>query len=236
MRKMKFFKISIAFAFIFGLLFGVTTSQSEANAATTKANVSQHLYKGLKFLKYPQVSGLTSKSAQKKINASLLGAAKKSYKAYLEVKKQEKEAKGDKNCKDFPSSCHYEYQSLYKVKYNTSGKLSILYTDYQYTGGAHGISAVTSYNYSLSSGKQYKISDILKTKSNFAKVQKYAYKYFSSQEPYSYFVNKVSDVPVNKNTQFYFTKGGIYLIFQEYEVGPYAAGNPTIKIPSSLYK
>ncbi|RFU61290.1 DUF3298 domain-containing protein [Peribacillus glennii] len=31
--------------------------------------------------------------------------------------------------------------------------------------------------------------------------------------------------PVNKNSQFHFTNGGIYLVFQEYEVSYYAAGN-----------
>ncbi|WP_158555956.1 RsiV family protein [Peribacillus glennii] len=49
-------------------------------------------------------------------------------------------------------------------------------------------------------------------------------------------MEKQSDVPVNKNSQFHFTNGGIYLVFQEYEVSYYAAGNPVVKIPSSVYR
>ncbi|RFU61304.1 DUF3298 domain-containing protein [Peribacillus glennii] len=49
-------------------------------------------------------------------------------------------------------------------------------------------------------------------------------------------LEKQSDVPVNKNSQFHFTNGGIYLVFQEYEVSYYAAGNPVVKIPSSVYR
>jgi hypothetical protein len=128
----------------------------------------------------------------------------------------------------------YQYDVSYKVKYVTSKQLSLLFYDYEYTGGAHGITAVTSYNFNANTGKQYSLTDILNTKSKVLKVQKYAYQ--ALHKLYPEFVQKVSDVPVNKNTSFYFTKGGIYLLFQEYDVAPYAAGNPVVKIPDSLYK
>ncbi len=43
----------------------------------------------------------------------------------------------------------------------------------------------------------------------------------------------LKDFAVNEQTQFYFTESGIDLIFQQYDVAAYAAGHPTISIPSS---
>jgi hypothetical protein len=235
MNKWKSFKVFVTFVLVLGL-FGFLFPLQKTEAVTSKsAHVTTHYYKGEKFLKYPQVSGQTSKSAQNKINTVFLGAVKKSYQKYLQTMKQEKIDKANGYCQG--ATCNYIQSSSYQTKYNTNGKLSILYHDYQYAGGAHGGDIVTSYNFSLSTGKQYKINDILKTTTNFKKVTNYAFNYLSSHEPYKeYIITSKSEFSVNKNTQFYFTSGGIYLVFQEYEVCAYAAGQPILKIPSSIYK
>lgn len=196
--------------------------------------VSQKKYKNISALKYPQVSRLKSKSAEKKINQTLENYAKNSYKAYLQTEKDEKEHRKEGWCSG--SMCNYTYSTSYQVKFNQDGKLSILMTSYYYGGGAHGMGEVTSFNFTTSNGNQQKISNILTSKSKYTKVQKYAYNYMKNREPFKGMIEKQSDVPVNKNSQFYYTSGGIYLVFQEYEVAAYAAGNPTVKIPSSVYK
>ncbi|MGE7604342.1 PdaC/SigV domain-containing protein [Peribacillus sp. NPDC097675] len=182
--------------------------------------ITKKKYKNISDLSYPQVSGLKNNKAQDKINQTFTNHAKKAYKSYLKGQQKDKE--------------DYEYKTIYKVKYNQDGKLSILLYDYIYEGGAHGMAVVTSYNFKVSSGKQVKIADILTSKQKYTKVQNYAYKYMSKHD--EFYVKKQSDVPVNKNSQFYYTKDGIYLIFQEYDVAPYSAGNPSVKIPSSIYK
>lgn len=181
--------------------------------------ITKKKYKNISDLSYPQVSGLKNKKAQDKINQTFTNHAKKAYKAYVKTHKKDKS---------------YEYITKYKVKYNQDGKLSILLNNYIYEGGAHGMNVVTSYNFKVSSGKQVKISDILTSKQKYTKVQQYAYKYMSTHD--GFYVDKQSDVPVNKNSQFYYSKDGIYLIFQEYDVAPYSAGTPSVKIPSSVYK
>ncbi|GIN86123.1 hypothetical protein J6TS2_25090 [Heyndrickxia sporothermodurans] len=225
-----FIKIAIAFILFIGFVF--SGSSLETKAATKKAKITQKTYKGKKFLKYPKVSGI-NKTAAKKINATINNAVKKSYRSYQGVMKMQKEAQKNGYCN---SPCKYYYNVKYKVKYNTNGKLSIYYYDSAYTGGAHSNGYATVYNFNLSTGKQYKINDILKKSANYKKVQKYAYNYLSKHKPYKYFVRQLSAVQVNKNTQFSFAKNGIYLVFQEYEVASYADGTPFIKIPSSVYK
>lgn len=228
MKKAKLFKISIVVALIFSLL-SCMIFEGEIKAATSKVKVTQHHYKSKKFLKYPQISGL-KKTINKKVNAVLSNHIKSSYKNFLHLKDIEKK---NRNSKIDPP---YRYETSYKVKYSTSNTLSILFYDYQYTGGAHGMGYATTYNFNITTGKQVKIKDVLKTKTNFKKVQKYAYDYLRTHEPYADFVQKLSDVNVDANSQFYYTKNGIYLVFQEYEVAPYSYGNPAIKIPSSVYK
>lgn len=226
MKYRKVFKLSLVLVTIFTLslftLFG-----HESSAATSKAKVTQHYYSGKKFLKYPQVSSI-NKSAKKRINDTFKKHMKKSYQNYLNVKKDEKETR-----KNYPKVDPFYYKTSYKVKYSTKQTLSIIIYDDIYLGGAHGNSEVTTYNFKISTGKQVKIKDLLNTKSKYLKVQKYAYNYFHKTVPYNMYVKKLKDVKLN---QFYYTKNGIYLIYQQYEIAPYAAGHPIYKIPSSVYK
>ncbi|MDR7002214.1 PdaC/SigV domain-containing protein [Neobacillus niacini] len=199
--------------------------------------VKKYKYKNISDLKYPQVTGLKSKTAEKKINQALLTYAKSAYKNYLKMLADEKQIKQDEPdlCKESPYACDYGYATSYSVKFNDGKHLSILLYDSLYQGGAHGLETATSYNFTISNGNQIKLMNILTSKSKISKVQKYAYNYMMKHQE-TFYITKLSDVVINKNTQFYYTDGGIKLVFQEYEVGPYAVGFPTVKIPSSVYK
>ena len=206
-------------------------------APSTKAKITKKTYKSKSFLPYPQVSGLKSTTAQKKINTVLSKHIQGSYKGYLELNKDMQECKKDSMYQEYPYICDYTYQTSYHVKYNSNEKLSILVFDYMYTGGAHGLGQVTAYNFNLNTGNEYTISQILTTYAKYTQVTKYA-KNYMIKHPDIFFADDITldDFRVNKNSQFYFTNNGIYLIFQEYEVAPYSSGNPIIKIPSSVYK
>lgn len=198
--------------------------------------VVKYKYKNISKLSYPQVKGLKSKTAEKKINQALLTYASTAYKEYLQMLKDEKEVRKDVEfCGEFSYACDYDYTTSYKVKYNNGKTLSILIYDYAYYGGAHGTGTVTSFNFKISNGQKVKLSDVLNSKTKISKVQRYAYNYMiRHNEIFS--VSHLSDVAINNKTQFYYTDSGIILVFQEYEVGPYSSGNPAVKIPSTLYK
>ena len=206
-------------------------------APSTKAKVTKKTYNSKSFLPYPQISGLKSTTAQKKINTVLSKHIQGSYKGYLALNKGIQECKKDSMYQEYPYMCNYTYQTSYNVKYNSNEKLSILIFDYMYTGGAHGLGQVTAYNFNLNTGNEYTISHILTTYAKYTQVTKYAKNYMIKHADI-FFADDITldDFKVNKNSQFYFTSNGIYLIFQEYEVAPYAAGNPIIKIPSYVYR
>lgn len=201
----------------------------------TGVTISKHQYKNTKAVSYPQVKGLKSKKAQDKINAALLSHAKESYNEYLQLLKDEKEIQGDKMCKEYPFSCDYDYSSSYSVKYNDGKQLSILFQDYEYTGGAHGMSSLEGYNFTISDGKELKLNNILTSDAKYKAVQKYAYNYMKKHKDIFY-VTSQSDVNIKRDAQFYFNFNGITLKFGEYSVAPYAAGTPTVDIPRSVYK
>ncbi len=232
-KRSSYLRIISAVLLVIVFSFSAFSPGIDTNASSQKAKFTKHSYKGINSLRYPQVYGI-NKNAASKINSTLKKAAEKSYKSYLDLKKAEKNVPKEELCKKTPR-CKYSYNSLFQVKYNSNGKLSIHYFDYTYTGGAHGKSHASMYNFDLSTGKQYKINDILKTSCNYKKVQKYAFKYLSTHKPYSDSVFQLSDVTVNKNTQFSFYKDGIYLVFQEYGMS-YDDGTPFIKIPKSIYQ
>ncbi|WP_062237791.1 PdaC/SigV domain-containing protein [Fictibacillus sp. FJAT-27399] len=237
-KRSSFLRMISAVLLIMVFSFSFFVPSTDSDASSQKAEFTKHSYKGIYLLRYPQVYGINKNTASK-INSTLKKAAENSYKSYLNVKKAEKVIQKEDFCKKTPKKCKYSFNSLYQVKHNSNGKLSIYYLEYTYTGGAHGKGKVTMYNFDLSTGKHYKINDILKTSCNYKKVQKYAYKYLSTHKPYSDSVFQLSDVPVNKNSQFSFYKDGIYLLFQdydEYEIASYDDGNPFIKIPKSVYQ
>lgn len=235
MRTSKWLKVMISCMLICSLFVFAIPSVDVNATSSTKATVISKTYK--KMMKYPQVSGLKSKAAQKKINTILSTHIQGSYKSYLQLKKNMEEYKKEANCKEFPYSCTYSYSTSYKVKYNTNGKLSIIMYDDMYSGGAHGLRYVASYNFNSKTGKLYKLSDILTTKTKFNKVTAYAKKYMVNHSDLFFTDDLTLDnFKVTKDNSFYFTKDGFYLIFQEYEVAPYAAGNPIIKVPNKIYQ
>lgn len=235
MKTSKWLKVMISIMLIGSLcIFAFPDANADA-ASSTKASVLTKTYK-VKFLKYPQVSGLNRES-QKKINAILYKHIQNSYKSYLQLKKNMEDYKKTANCKELPSSCTYDYSTSYKVKYNKWDQLSLIMYDYQYSGGAHGTTFVTTYNFNLKTGKLYKLSDILTSKTKFNKVTNYAKKYILNH-PDIFFTDNfiLKDFKITNSNSFYITSNGFYLIFQEYEVAAYAVGHPIIKIPNSIYQ
>lgn len=204
-------------------------SQSEATIMTTTYKED--------FMKYPQISNLKSITAQTKINEVLARHIKLSYSGYQKLIKEMEEFKKKGKCKENPQACKYSYITSYEVKHNENGKLSILLFDSTYSGGAHGLTTVTTYNFNLKTGLRYKIKDILSTDRKLELATEYA-KQYMKQHSDTFFADedKLTDFTINQDTQFYFTNNGIELIFQQYEVAPYAAGHPTINVPSSIYQ
>ncbi|MGG3571621.1 DUF3298 and DUF4163 domain-containing protein [Bacillus gobiensis] len=209
------------------LLFAASLSFHPKAEAHPRENVivDTKYYKDIKELKYPQVRIVGNPSFERKINNDFTNYIKKSYKAY-------------KDNLEAAKKYGYEpqYQSDFDVKYNKNNKLSILTSDYIFTGGAHGNTVVQSFNYDLLKKNRVKLDDILTNQQKFAKVTDYVYQYAKARPNIFYPDLKKEDVKINKNTAFFFTDDGIALVFQQYDIAPYVSGNQVIVIPSSVYK
>lgn len=205
-------------------------------AIKTPNIVKTKQFKNMEQLKYPTLLSAPNNKAQNKVNKILLQHIKDSYNKYTKLMKEMEKIKGDPVCKESPSVCQYEYMTNYQVKYNHNNKLSILFNDYQFTGGAHGNTVITTYNFNLKSGKQLTLDDYLLSDRVYEKVTTYALAYMKKHPEIFYSDSaEFTDFKVTNETNFFLTDKGIELIFQQYEVGPYVSGNPTVLIPFSVF-
>nr|WP_198044734.1 DUF3298 and DUF4163 domain-containing protein [Lysinibacillus timonensis] len=202
-------------------------------AELDKATIVTEIYKE-DFLKYPQIVGLKNLEAQKKINEILLNHVKTSFEGYQKLKKEMEEYKRGVDCVKQAPTCNYSYNTYYEVKYNQTGKLSILIYDATYSGGAHGLEGVTTYNFNIQNGKRYTLDDLVSNQNDYVTLTDYVKHYMKEHRDVFFDQEILKKFTLSKMTHFYFTQEGIDLIFQQYEVAPYAVGHPTISIPNSL--
>lgn len=145
---------------------------------------------------------------EKKINQELKAYIEQSYQEYLKNKKAG-EQQGFKT----------EYRTSFSVKYNAAGKLSIQTLNYIYSGGAHGLTSVQSFNYDLKAQKRVTLDQILNTKTKVSKTRDYLYSYIKKHDELFFPDVKKEDITLNKDTMFYFTANGIAIVFGQYDLG-----------------
>ncbi|KAB8139081.1 DUF3298 and DUF4163 domain-containing protein [Gracilibacillus oryzae] len=196
-----------------------------AEAARQTATVTEHLYKDNENLKYPQVSDMENIKLQEKINRDFDKYIKEAYKAAKDVQKQAEKY-----------GFEGEFLTTYEVKYNKQPRLSILTSDYMFSGGAHGNTVVQSFNYDAEEGKRVYLTDVLTTEEQIKKVQNYVWEYAIERPDIFYPDLKKEDIQLTKDTAFYFSDDGIVLVFQQYEIAPYVSGNQEISIPKEIYE
>lgn len=124
----------------------------------------------------------------------------------------------------------YEDYTDYKVSYNKNNILSIPVTMYQFTGGAHGLTDIKSFNYDLSTGKELKLKDLFKENSNYKEVINKHIKDEISKNSGVYFIGKDAFKGISENQNFYIEDGGIVIYFSLYDIAPYSTGIPKFVI------
>lgn len=186
---------------------------------------------------YPEISGLKDLKIQDAINKSLT-----KFSSITKTKADFEEAlKSDPVVNQDPNFTGYSDEIDYHINYNQNNVLSIEFSGYNYSGGAHGIPFVKTLNFDLKTGKELKLNDVFKPDSDFLKYfsvdskDKLATKFASpgGQE----FFNEGLD-PKNENFENWtFTpNGGLNITFDAYQVVAYAYGTPTIHFTSEDLK
>lgn len=176
-------------------------------------------------LQYPELSGLDNTEVQERLNSLFAGLAKEAWARGHEIEKgiiPEQTANGIKA----------EVYFNYRVKYNQKGLLSVVFSDYQYSGGAHGITVQSSYTFDLKTGKEYKLKDLFKESTDYISVINGEVK--KQMEEKDTTVLLTPFVSIKDDQDFYLSNNAIVVYFQQYEYFPYAYGIPEFYIDFSL--
>ncbi len=133
---------------------------------------------------------------------------------------------------ELESFLNYELAFGVEVLYNRSNLLSLSFSQYNYTGGAHGMLFSRCASFDLNAKKRIRLEDVLKA--NSQEKLKVA---LTAAAKKKYQTNNLSDVllvdEIIPNENFFLTGKGICFNFQPYEIGPFSMGEQKIYLPFS---
>lgn len=175
-------------------------------------------------IQYPQIAGLPNADIQKNINAILKQSAQNALN------------KGQKNADDMAQAIKDGFTGAvgmcetyfdYLTAYNQNGLFSVVLTDYQYAGGAHGGAVQSSYTFELATGKALKLSDLMDTTADTigrinTMIRKEIDRRAAAGGLSEFEFSKFKDI--GTDPEFYLTNDAVVFYFQEYSYFPYAAG------------
>ena len=133
---------------------------------------------------------------------------------------------------ELESFLNYELAFGVEVLYNRSNLLSLSFSQYNYTGGAHGMLFSKCASFDLNAKKRIRLEDVLKA--NSKEKLKVA---LTAAAKKKYQTNNLLDVllvdEIIPNENFFLTGKGICFNFQPYEIGPFSMGEQKIYLPFS---
>ncbi|MGO4108738.1 PdaC/SigV domain-containing protein [Paenibacillus sp. YAF4_2] len=177
----------------------------------------------------PVISGMLDTSYQDKLNTAIKENATKEIDRLKALAAEDKKA-AEEN--DYPFHA-YELNVSYELKADGSssanGILSFTVATYEYTGGAHGGTGVEGFN--ILNGKEAsKLTLEQALGEGGIAAANNAVRYTINKNPENFFWNAITTFKIDANhTYFIDGKGIVNLVFQQYEIAPYAGG--IINIP-----
>lgn len=163
---------------------------------------------------YPQIKGMKDVPAQRKANQKL---------AELSQVKPIGEAQ-----------LNYSYTGDDEVAFFRKQLLVLELTGYNFPfGAAHGMPSRLYAHVDLLSGRFYKLKDLFKTGADYVKTLSAIIGEQIRADPKYDYVFPGSYKGITPDQPFYVQADALYIYFYPYEIGPYAAGFPTFRIPYS---
>lgn len=152
-----------------------------------------------------------------------------------EIKKQSKEYEKEYInvlSKSNEEYVKYQYEMIvdYKVTYNKNHTISIPIKKYEFTGGAHGMTYLDSYNYGLRNGEILKLSDMFRPNVDYKIIVDSFIKDSISKKQELYFTGEYGFQGISDNQQFYIEDDGVVVYFNLYDIAPYYVGIPEFKL------
>ncbi|WP_339306467.1 DUF4163 domain-containing protein [Paenibacillus sp. FSL R5-0519] len=186
-----------------------------ASAANGKVTLKSYSYKGQP---YVQVVNHPNKNAAAKMNK--------------ELKAHAVNAAAIANSKDIKQNKSYYYKTSVQTAYNKQNALSIVYYTYVYTGGAHDMQGVETFNYNSSNGNRIYMKDFLDSRTKIVRANVYLQSVLEKRslaDPGSIlYTDTIIDI---QKGAFYYNDKGFTLKFIPYEVAPFSEGFIDVYIP-----
>lgn len=131
----------------------------------------------------------------------------------------------------------YELLTSYEINTMNNELISATTLNYQYTGGAHGLSVKVPYNFDLTTGKKIYLDDLFKKDGDYRKIINEEIQRQIKEDPDKFYPDEVEVFSGIKEDQaFYIKDGKLVIYFGQYEIGPYSSGIVEFEIPSSILK
>lgn len=186
-------------------------------------------------LQYPQIDGLADKAVQDSINSFFRESARAARDEGL--KNAASVAEDDSGSAGSPNK-HVTYFD-YRIKYNQNGLLSVVLTDYQYTGGAHGLAVQSSRTFDLKTGAVYRLEDLFIEGADYVSIISGIIKDEISKRVREGILPEYTFTPfeaIKADQDFYLSNGAVVVYFQYYEYWPYAFGIQEFPVDFSALK
>jgi hypothetical protein len=209
---------------VFLAFFSLTLFCMQSTEASPRVIVDQYEYQeDCISIAYPHFDGMVNEEVQDKMNAMIENLVEN----YIDEAQRDIEKASQYNTHYFRPVV----QLNYKVWHNNDDLLSITLSSYRFFGGAHGMSALIGYTFNLQTGSVIPYNDLFlwdgqsrELAYNTILQQVNDRKIFLFKEgDQSLLVKKIKNPDYIPN--FYLVeKDNPVIIFEQYEIAPYAAG------------
>ena len=178
------------------------------------------------FLIYiPQIKGIKNRKVEKKVNSKLKTLSY--FKPFAEDQISHSINEND--------VLDYSYYGTFEVTFFKKNILILSLTGYYYPlGAAHGLSSKITPVINLDTGEFYSLEDLFNPNSDWKNRLDSIIQKMIDKEPQYEYVYKDGFKGIDEGQNFYIDDNNLYIYFQPYDIGPYAAGFITFKIPFSL--
>lgn len=183
---------------------------------------------------YPQLTGSTNANVEQ-FNQIISQMIAKTISAFKNENKEFLKELAASNEADRPG-CSLDIS--YSVEHADKNLISLHFSNYTYTGGAHGNTGSVTYNFDLNRGMMLKLGDLFQPNSNYLKViSDYCIKDIKKSDLTEDEWIRNGAGPKAENYQSWnITPEGLQITFDAYQVAAYAAGPQEVIIPYSALK
>ena len=195
--------------------FVINTKREDSETDTLKITIQ-----------YPELVGLDNAVVQDKLNSLFAELASD---AKNRAKEAEKNIIPEQIAWGIKAECYFTYE----VKYNHQDLLSIVFSDYQYGGGAHGLTIQSSYTFDLKTGTEYKLKDLFKAGSDYVSlISSEVKKQMEERDMTEFLLYPFHSIKTDQD--FYLSDNAVTVYFQAYEYLAYAYGIPEFTVEFSI--